>query len=371
MKSIILVIVIGIAIAFSGCTESKDITSAVKALPEVQQFLNEHPTAKITTTYWSKEEVEKSVNEISQQCDKPITPVAMYKATVSEGELKFISWINVDTQIVICSVTQGSGNFVNQPTSTKTQSPTRTPYIQPPQSSIRATTTGSSFVVIEHQGGDDLNLRDVKIIVEQGTSTAIFDPVSPNNDKFIAGDKLIITQKGMSLNEKLIYSKNIIINLTDKKLGEMSITMINRSGQQIASMKIRGGNFFAQNSNEIVPIPPQASLRAVKSGKGFVNIVHQGGSDIYLRDVKITVVAENSKAIYDTAGQSLDEFIAGDTLTITPTGISLNGRTLTNGKISIEPAEDTSGEIAIYLFDNWSGYDIGEIRIRAEDVFFI
>ena len=123
MKIKIVIIVVGIAIAFSGCTGNNDITSAVKALPEVQQILNEHPRAKITTTYWSKEDAEKSVDEISKQCDKTISPVAMYKATVSEGELKFISWINADTQIVICSVTQGSGDETKQPASTSIQYP--------------------------------------------------------------------------------------------------------------------------------------------------------------------------------------------------------------------------------------------------------
>jgi hypothetical protein len=111
-KSIILIIVILLAIVFSGLTVSKDVTSSFKAIPEVQQFLSEHPTAKITTTYWSKEEVEKSANEISQQCDKTITPVAMYKATVSEGDLKLVSWINADTQIVLCSVSQGDNDLV-------------------------------------------------------------------------------------------------------------------------------------------------------------------------------------------------------------------------------------------------------------------
>ena len=48
-KSIILIIVILLAIVFSGCTGSKDITSIVKALPEVQQLMKEYPNAKITS----------------------------------------------------------------------------------------------------------------------------------------------------------------------------------------------------------------------------------------------------------------------------------------------------------------------------------
>jgi predicted lipoprotein with Yx(FWY)xxD motif len=127
VKSIILILVLGIAIVFSGCTGTKDVTSSFKAIPEVQQFLSEHPTAKITMTYWSKEEVEKSANEINQQCDKTITPVAMYKATVSEGDLKIISWINADTQIVMCSVTQRDNDLIKPPTQTMVQTPKRNP----------------------------------------------------------------------------------------------------------------------------------------------------------------------------------------------------------------------------------------------------
>lgn len=364
-----------LAIALSGCTGSNDVTSAFKALPEVQQFLSEHPTAKISMTYWSKEDVEKSANEISQQCDKTITPEAMYKATVSEGDLKIISWINADTQIIMCSVTQGNGNVVKQPTTTTTttQSPMRTPYIQPPQASIRATKMGAGFVIIEHQGGEDLILNGVKIIVEQGTSRAIFDPVSLNNDKFVAGDNLIMTQKGITLNEKLISSGKITIDQTENGFGEITITMIDLiGGQQIASMRYRGAESFFIDMYGLPPKPmaPQASLRATGAGSGFVKVEHQGGADIVLSDTKIMVEQGGSKATYATAGQSVDKFLAGDTLTITPTGISLNGRNLTTGKISIEPMDGTNGEITITLFDIVSGMDIGQMKIRTVDIFF-
>lgn len=106
-SKLLLIVVVGLAVIASGCTGGQDVTSIVKALPEVQQFMKEHPNAKITVTYWSKEEVAQSVQEISQQCDKPITPMAMYKATVNEGDLKIVSWINAENKIVICSATEG------------------------------------------------------------------------------------------------------------------------------------------------------------------------------------------------------------------------------------------------------------------------
>ncbi len=170
VKSIILIIVIGLAIVFSGCTGSKDVTSAFKAMPEVQQFLSEHPTAKITMTYWSKEEVEKSANEISQQCDKTITPEAMYKATVSEGDLNLVSWINADTQIVMCSVAQGNNDLVKQPTPTIVQTPKRIPYAKAPSVQLRVTATSTSLK-LTHNGGDSLILKNEKItITDAGTS---------------------------------------------------------------------------------------------------------------------------------------------------------------------------------------------------------
>ena len=82
MRFNILLIVILLVVIASGCTGGKDITSTINALPEVQQYMEEHPNATLTVTYWSKEEVAKIEQEISQQCDESITPVAMYKATI-------------------------------------------------------------------------------------------------------------------------------------------------------------------------------------------------------------------------------------------------------------------------------------------------
>ena len=77
-----------------------------------------------------------------------------------------------------------------------------------------------------------------------------------------------------------------------------------------------------------------------------------------------------SKATYATVGEKVDKFIAGDTLIITPTGISLEERTLTTGKISIESAGVTSGEITITVTDILSGQMIAQMRIRAGESFF-
>ncbi len=122
-NKLILIIVIVLGVLLSGCTGDQDVTPIVKALPEVQQFMKEHPNAKITVTYWSKDEVVKSIEEISYHCDKAITPAAMYKAVVSEGDLKIVSWIDAENNLLICSVTEGKGGSIT-PTVTPTPTPT-------------------------------------------------------------------------------------------------------------------------------------------------------------------------------------------------------------------------------------------------------
>ena len=154
-KSIISIIVILLGFVLSGCTGSQDVTPEIKALPEVQQFMKEHPNAKITVTYWSKEEVAKSIQEISQQCDKSITPVAMYKATVIEEDLRIVAWIDAEKRIVICS-TEGKSTATSiqtQPTSqpTKTQlaaTPTATPTPTPPSTPSSVTTVPTPLLPV-------------------------------------------------------------------------------------------------------------------------------------------------------------------------------------------------------------------------------
>ncbi len=102
-----IILIALIATLISGCTSGQDVTPVVKAIPEVQQFLKEHPNAKITVTYWSKEDIAKLESEISRQCYKSIQPVAMYKATISEGDIRSIAWIDAETKTAICTTIEG------------------------------------------------------------------------------------------------------------------------------------------------------------------------------------------------------------------------------------------------------------------------
>lgn len=214
---VLLIVSIGLMAIVSGCTGGQDVTSAFKALPEVQQFMNEHPNAKITVTYWSQDDVAKSSQEINQQCDKPITPIAMYKATISEGDLKIVSWINAENHIVVCSTTQGSGSSqtINPthspvqtqnsastvaptsastvaPTSASTVAPTSADIVVPTASIVAASNpdTPAADMKIAHKGGDTIKAGEWKLSIVPVGNPPVF--IASSND-FSSGNTIIAT----------------------------------------------------------------------------------------------------------------------------------------------------------------------------------
>ena len=118
----ILFFILCIIIFVSGCTESSDVTQIVEQLPQVQQFMEEHPDATITVTYWSQEEVAAIQDELSQDFGKTITPKPMYKAVTSAGNLVVVTWIDAETQIVLYTHTESANS---------NQNPEQTPEIEP------------------------------------------------------------------------------------------------------------------------------------------------------------------------------------------------------------------------------------------------
>lgn len=105
-KKSIFFVTICLIVLVSGCTDSADITKTVEQLPQVQQFMEEHPDATITVTYWSQEEVEAIQEKLSQDFGKNVTPRPMYKAVTSAGDILIITWIDAENQIVLYSHTE-------------------------------------------------------------------------------------------------------------------------------------------------------------------------------------------------------------------------------------------------------------------------
>jgi len=165
VKSIILIILIGLAIGFSGCTGSKDVIPESKTMPEV-----------------------------------------------------------------------GNSDSVKQPTPTIVQTLKRNPYDnQAPQAAIRSDCS-NGLLKLQHQGGADLILSDVKIIIDQGKSNLTYEG-SSINDKFIAGDTLIFTPpSNISLNGRTLNTGKITGEIYTHA-GFITTMLYIPNGQQIAQMR--------------------------------------------------------------------------------------------------------------------------------------
>ena len=177
----IIFLTIAISMLTLGCIENQDVTPAVKALPEFQQFMKENPNAKISITYWSKEEVTASSNEINQKCDRNVTPVAMYRAIMTEGELKIIAWINAENNKPLCIISEGKPSNTIVPTTIPTAGQTVVPTtvsrfrvgptvrIRPINDEIKNGQDGMVELYMDNPSLNDVSLNvDIRINIPSG-----------------------------------------------------------------------------------------------------------------------------------------------------------------------------------------------------------
>lgn len=258
--------------------------------------------------------------------------------------------------IVIVSGCTGGQDVTQKPTITPTPTSTSTT----PQASITVSQSESGLK-LNHRGGDDLILGDVKIIIIQGSASAIYDTAGKSTDKFVAGDTLYITPTGISLNGRTLTTGKISIENSGAASGTTTITLIYLpNGKEIAKISF-GGSFFSFTSITT----PQSSIVIREVTSGRVRLKHMGGDSITLSDTKIVIEQNGASATYDTASESNDKFAVGDTLDITPTGISLNGKALSAGKISIERSGTVSGATKVTLIYLPNGKEMAKITFNG------
>ncbi len=122
---------------------------------------------------------------------------------------------------------------------------------QAPQASIRAssayTTSSPTYVKLEHQGGSDITLSDVKIIVEQGSNRASYSTAGNSSSRFVAGDSLRVNTtvnttytNGIWLNNGATVHTGFTGGFDVAAGNEVIVTLVDiPSGQQIARAAVR------------------------------------------------------------------------------------------------------------------------------------
>ena len=76
--SILSIIVI---VFLSGCS-GNNINDIVKSMPQVKQFLADHPDSTLTTIYWDTNKVSSNMNIIQSDCGEKLEVKPYYKVDV-------------------------------------------------------------------------------------------------------------------------------------------------------------------------------------------------------------------------------------------------------------------------------------------------
>src|SRR3989344_1593003 len=114
IKNFVWIFGIFLIIFISGCT-SQDLTPVVKAVPEVQQFLKEHPDATIRAVYWDESTVEANINEIRDYCGEQIQVKPYYKVDVVSSDFTLVGYVDASSETMTCSVIKGKGTAEGEP----------------------------------------------------------------------------------------------------------------------------------------------------------------------------------------------------------------------------------------------------------------
>ena len=117
MKSINALIFLSV-ILFSGCTNTyynENLEELNNKLPHVKLFIEENPSSNIIITYWNIEEINRSLENITNECNKtiPLSPMLKLEG-IKNSSNKITAWIDAVTKYPICEIKAGGNCLPNE-----------------------------------------------------------------------------------------------------------------------------------------------------------------------------------------------------------------------------------------------------------------
>ena len=117
-RSLILLSVLAVIIAFSGCT-GLDPTAIATSNSMIKQFMNEHPNAQIKVTHFTAAQSKNIIDQIRQDCDNPyLDEKDYYRVNVTDPDTNFYAtiWIDWNNRTVECVFKIGTeGKVIEKP----------------------------------------------------------------------------------------------------------------------------------------------------------------------------------------------------------------------------------------------------------------
>jgi len=95
------------ATLLSGCVTTAggtDVTALASSLPQVKEFLNQYPDAKIVVTLWDSATVQANIDSIRADCGEQFAVADYYKVNVVDPSFTLVVWLDKSSQNVMCAV---------------------------------------------------------------------------------------------------------------------------------------------------------------------------------------------------------------------------------------------------------------------------
>lgn len=224
-------------------SDNTDITAVVKLLPDVQQFLNEHPDAEIKAALWSTSSVDANIEGIRKDCGPQMESKGYWKAEVKEKNLNLIIWLDNETRQPVCVVKTGI-SAVPLPSTTSSA-----PTANKAATSTTSPATSASKTLLQLQDLDDvlLNGNDVApgYTINQFRTGVIDDALQYHEGNAESARELV--KYGWNANKAIQFDYEIA-NVTGAKYIRVSASLYDKPTEYFAcSMNWRLEDF--QNFN--------------------------------------------------------------------------------------------------------------------------
>jgi len=143
-KGIFVLFSLFCATLLSGCVTNSeggtDVTALASSLPQVKEFLDQYPNAKVSVALWDSTTVEKNIAAIRADCGEQFAAGDYYKVSVVDPSFSLVVWLDKSSQNVMCAVkAASSANPTYVPTGNPTQLPGST--VVPAASAIPTVST--------------------------------------------------------------------------------------------------------------------------------------------------------------------------------------------------------------------------------------
>jgi len=108
----VIILALMFIVSVSGCTnQGTDVTSIMNSIPEVQQFIKDHPNAQIKVVYLSASDVTTQIESIKEKCGSQMVIKDYWYATLQEDSISIYAWVDVKTTQILCLYKDGAGRI--------------------------------------------------------------------------------------------------------------------------------------------------------------------------------------------------------------------------------------------------------------------